>query len=134
MKITDIKITPPLGQQNRNWVLLKVFTDEGIVGLGEGRGASVGRLKKILIGQNPMNINKLHYDHLWGMQGAGAGVEIAASSSPARPALIAAAAASAAAIPESIALWLPLMRGRFTRPAEQPSSAPPGKADFGIDW
>lgn len=77
MKITDIKMTPPLGQQNRNWALLKVFTDEGIVGLGEGLGASVGRLKNILIGKNPMNINKLHYDHLWGMQGAGAGVEIA---------------------------------------------------------
>ncbi|HIE26534.1 TPA: mandelate racemase/muconate lactonizing enzyme family protein [Candidatus Poribacteria bacterium] len=77
MKITDIKMTPPLGKQNRNWVLLKIFTDEGIVGLGEGLGTSVGQLKNILIGKNPMNINKLHYDHLWGMKGAGAGVEIA---------------------------------------------------------
>ncbi len=35
MKITDIKITPSLGVENRHWVLLRVFTDEGIVGLGE---------------------------------------------------------------------------------------------------
>ncbi|MCZ6681107.1 MAG: mandelate racemase/muconate lactonizing enzyme family protein [Candidatus Poribacteria bacterium] len=78
MKITDIKITPPLGQQNRNWVLLKIFTDAGIVGLGEwNAGASIGRLKQALIGQNPLNINKLHYDHLWQMGGTGAGVEIA---------------------------------------------------------
>ncbi len=54
--------------------------------------------------------------------------------SPARPAAIAACAASAAALPDSIALWLPLIRGTFTRPTEQPSSTPPGNAAFGIDW
>ena len=78
MKITDVKTTPPLGQENRNWVLLKVFTDEGIVGLGEWTaGGSVQRLRNILVGQDPMNINRLHHDHLWNMKGAGAGVEIA---------------------------------------------------------
>lgn len=78
MKITDVKITPPLGPQNRNWVLMKVFTDAGIVGLGEWRaGGSVGQLKKLLVGQDPMNINRLHHDHLWRMQGAGAGIEFA---------------------------------------------------------
>ncbi len=30
-----------------------------------------------------------------------------------------------------MALWLPLMRGTLTKPAEQPISAPPGKASFG---
>ena len=78
MKITDVKVTPPLGAQNRNWVLMKVFTDEGIVGLGEWRaGASVERVKGLLVGRDPLNVNRLHNDHLWGMQGAGAGVEIA---------------------------------------------------------
>ena len=78
MKITDVKVTPPLGRENRNWVLLKVFTDEGIVGLGEWTaGGSVQRLRSILVGQDPMNINRLHHDHLWGMRGAGAEVEIA---------------------------------------------------------
>jgi len=81
MKITDVKITPPLGKQNRNWVLMKVFTDEGIVGLGEwSPGVARERfegLKRTLIGNDPLNINKLHYDHLWSMQGLGAGVELA---------------------------------------------------------
>ena len=46
----------------------------------------------------------------------------------------AAAAASAAIMPESMALWLPLMRGTFMKPASQPISAPPGNASFGTDW
>ena len=86
MKITDIKVTPPLGQKNRNWVLMKVSTDEDIVGLGEwAPGASKGsleRLKSMLVGRDPMNINKLHHSGqphrgLWGMGGLGAGVEFA---------------------------------------------------------
>ena len=40
VKITDIKITPPLGHINRDWRLLKISADEGIDGLGSG---SVGR-------------------------------------------------------------------------------------------
>jgi hypothetical protein len=47
--------------------------------------------------------------------------------------LSAAATCSAASIPDSIALWLPLMRGTFMNPAAQPSSAPPGKASLGTD-
>jgi len=80
MKITDAKITPPLGRENRNWVLLKIFTDEGIVGIGEWSPGSMERFKgfrNAIIGKDPMNINKLHYDMLWDMQGLGAGVEIA---------------------------------------------------------
>ena len=46
---------------------------------------------------------------------------------------MAANAASAASMPVLMALWLPLIRGTFTNPAEQPISAPPGKASFGID-
>ena len=54
MKITDGKVTPPLGQKNRNWVLVKVITNAGIVGLGEGAaGLSVDHLKRLLhIGDN----------------------------------------------------------------------------------
>ena len=78
MVITDVKVTPPLGRENRNWTLLKIITDEGIEGLGEWRaGGSSQQLKSLLIGRDPMNINQLHYDHLWQMQGAGAGVEFA---------------------------------------------------------
>jgi hypothetical protein len=42
-------------------------------------------------------------------------------------------AASAASMPVFMALWLPLMRGTFTKPAEQPIKAPPGKNSLGID-
>ena len=34
-------------------------------------------------------------------------------------------------MPVFIALWLPLMRGTFMKPAEQPISAPPGKGELG---
>jgi len=86
MKIVDVQITPPLGKENRNWVLLRILTDEGIVGLGEW-APGVGQerfaaLKNMLVGKDPLNINQLHYsgqpDHgLWAMGGLGAGVEIA---------------------------------------------------------
>ena len=81
MKITGIKITPPLGAKNRNWVPMKVLTNEGIVGLGEwspgASRASFESLKGELIGQDPLSINKLYYDYLWRRRGLGAGVEIA---------------------------------------------------------
>ena len=46
---------------------------------------------------------------------------------------MAANAASAAAMPDSMALCEPLMRGTFMKPAAQPTSTPPGKISFGID-
>jgi gluconate/galactonate dehydratase len=70
-------------------VLLKIFTDEGIVGLGEwAPGVSESKfqqLKSHLIGKNPLNINRMHHTgqpkhptpSLWAMKGLGAGVEIA---------------------------------------------------------
>ena len=33
-------------------------------------------------------------------------------------------------MPDFIAVWLPLIRGTFTKPAEQPISAPPGKDEL----
>jgi hypothetical protein len=46
-----------------------------------------------------------------------------------RSAEIASNAASAASMPDFIAVWLPLIRGTLTKPAEQPISAPPGKSE-----
>lgn len=86
MKITDVKITPKLGAQNRDWVLLKVETDEGVDGLGEwspqASDVQFNGVKRLLIGADPMNINALHHPSqphrgLWNMGGIGAGVEIA---------------------------------------------------------
>ena len=35
MKITDVKVTPSFGPYIRHWCPLKIFTDAGILGLGE---------------------------------------------------------------------------------------------------
>ena len=77
MKITEVKVTPSLGPENRHWALLNIVTDGGVEGLGEWRGGGVGQLKDLLVGQDPLNINRLHHDRLWQMRGVGAGVEIA---------------------------------------------------------
>ncbi|MBS12156.1 MAG: hypothetical protein CME19_11215 [Gemmatimonadetes bacterium] len=77
MKITDIKATPSLCPENRNWSLLRIDTDEGIPGFGEWVGAPVSELRNQLVGKDPRNVNEIHHDTLWRMQGRGAGVETA---------------------------------------------------------
>lgn len=77
MKITDIK--PYIVQaHNDNWVYVKVFTDEGITGVGECSletreqtvVAAVNELKRYLIGKDPMETEKNFYlcfrDEYWG--------------------------------------------------------------------
>ena len=69
MKIVDIK-TFVVYAYRVNFVFLKVYTDEGIVGLGEGtldtkENALLGAiedLRPLIIGKNPMNIEKLMHD------------------------------------------------------------------------
>ncbi|RLE80333.1 MAG: mandelate racemase/muconate lactonizing enzyme family protein [Thermoprotei archaeon] len=63
MKITDIRTTIVKG--NFEWTLVKVYTDENINGLGESYwGAGVveviERLKRSLIGENPLNVERLY--------------------------------------------------------------------------
>ncbi len=77
MKITDIK-TYIVHAHKDNWVFTKVFTDEGITGLGEssleGRENTVkeaiAELKRYLVGKNPFDIEKHLYkmfrDAYWG--------------------------------------------------------------------
>ena len=49
----------------RNWLFLKVYTDEGVVGLGECSGwprvieTAVQDLKALLIGEDPQHIERL---------------------------------------------------------------------------
>ncbi len=77
MKITDIK--PFIVQaHNDNWVYVKVYTDEGITGVGECSletreqtvSAAVLELKRSLVGQDPLDIERLFYlcfrDEYWG--------------------------------------------------------------------
>ena len=85
MKITDIKTylvnanedntlsaSRPRG---RNWLFVKVFTDEGVTGVGEGGGwpflveKAIQEMKHFLIGENPFAIERLWlklYDILHG--------------------------------------------------------------------
>lgn len=84
MKITDIKTflidaTPPggWGGGGRNWLFVKVETDEGIYGWGEASGwprviqTAIDDLKTILIGQDPARIELLWQKMLLGMMGHG---------------------------------------------------------------
>ena len=67
MKITDVKSFPVWGG-NRNFFFIKVETDAGIYGIGEGgitwrelaTAACVDHLKPLLIGEDPNRI-----EHLW---------------------------------------------------------------------
>ena len=80
MKITDIKTflmmagAPPVMSANRpgshswssrNWCFVKVYTDDGIVGIGEGSGwprvirTAIEDMKPILIGEDPAHIERL---------------------------------------------------------------------------
>ena len=87
MKITDIKTflmmagSPALKQSTswskRNWCFVKGYTDEGITGLGEGSGwprvveTAINDLKPIVIGEDPMNIERIWQKMLVSTMGAG---------------------------------------------------------------
>ncbi len=69
MKITDIKVFT-VDCFRTNWVFVKVYTDEGIDGVGEAtleykEKALIGaveHIKEAIIGQNPFNIEKIWHD------------------------------------------------------------------------
>lgn len=69
MKVTDIKVFQ-VDCFRTNWVFVKVYTDEGITGVGEGTleykekalCGAVEHIKEYLVGKNPLNIEK-HSDN-----------------------------------------------------------------------
>ena len=85
MKITDIKTylmdagatSPSGGWSHRNWLFVKVLTDEGIYGVGEGSGwprvveTAVKDLTPLLVGEDPFHIEKLWQKMLLAMMGHG---------------------------------------------------------------
>lgn len=50
------------------------------------------------------------------------------------PLVIAANVASAAKLPDFMALWVPLIFGTFKNPAVHPIRQPPGNDSLGMDW
>jgi L-alanine-DL-glutamate epimerase-like enolase superfamily enzyme len=84
MKITEIKTylmhangAGSSGWKARNWLFVKVFTDEGIYGVGEASGwprvveTAIKDLSTILIGENPFEIEKIWQKMLLAMMGHG---------------------------------------------------------------
>jgi galactonate dehydratase len=83
MKITEIKTylmhagVEGGGWKKRNWLFVKVFTDEGIYGVGEASGwprvveTAIQDLTGILIGENPFEIEKLWQKMFIAMMGHG---------------------------------------------------------------
>jgi len=85
MKITHVKTAAV--RANFEWILVRVLTDEGLVGLGEcywGAGVeTVARhLERLLVGEDPHNVDWLYQKMIRGMSGAGStgGTVVAAIS------------------------------------------------------
>jgi len=85
VKITDLKTAAVQG--NFEWILVRVYTDEGLVGLGEcywGVGVEnvVRWMKPLLLDEDPHNIDWLYQKMVRGMSGAGStgGTVVAAIS------------------------------------------------------
>ena len=65
-EITDVQTTMVDG--NYPWILVRVYTDAGVVGTGEsywggGDTEIIERMKPFLVGENPLDIDRL-YEHL----------------------------------------------------------------------
>src|SRR5205809_1433255 len=86
VKITDVKCMIVRGTWD--WNLIKIETDAGISGIGEaywGPGVKdlvLTQLKPLVIGEDPLNVDKLYHKMLLMSGGAGAisGVTITAAS------------------------------------------------------
>ncbi len=86
VKITDVKCMIVRGTWD--WNLIKIETDSGLYGIGEaywGWGVKdlvVNKLKQSLIGEDPLNVDKLYTKMLMDSAGAGAigGVTVSAAS------------------------------------------------------
>jgi galactonate dehydratase len=84
MKITEIKtylmhagVPDSSGWKARNWLFVKVFTDEGIYGVGEASGwprvveTAIQDLSAILVGDDPFEIEKIWQKMYLAMMGHG---------------------------------------------------------------
>lgn len=66
MRITDLK-SFVVGNPWKNWIFVKLFTDEGVCGLGEATGglesapieAQLNEISRFIVGENPLNPTRL---------------------------------------------------------------------------
>ena len=69
MKVTDVK-TFVVDCFRTNWVFVKIYTDEGITGVGEGTleykekalCGAIEHIKNYLVGKDPRQIEKHYHD------------------------------------------------------------------------
>lgn len=86
VKITDVKVMIVSGTWD--WNLIKIETDAGVYGIGEaywGSGVKefiLKELKPLLIGEDPLNVDKLYHYMLMSVAGQGAigGITVTAAS------------------------------------------------------
>src|SRR5947209_13526672 len=86
IKITDVKMMIVRGTWD--WNLIKIETDSGLYGIGEaywGWGVKdlvLNKMKGIIVGEDPLNVDKLYTKMLMQSAGAGAigGVTVTAAS------------------------------------------------------
>lgn len=74
IEITDIQTTAVDG--NYQWNLVRIYTDAGVTGTGEayfgdGVMAEIENLKEHLIGENPLDIDRLYEHMIWRTSGQG---------------------------------------------------------------
>ncbi len=74
VEITDVQTTRVEG--NFTWILVRVYTDAGIVGTGEsywGAGVAeiITRLESVLVGENPCDIDRLYATMIRALSGEG---------------------------------------------------------------
>lgn len=73
-EITDVQTTMIDG--NYPWILVRIYTDAGVVGTGEsywggGDTAIIERIKPFLVGENPLDIDRLYEHMIQKMSGEG---------------------------------------------------------------
>ena len=73
-EITDVQTTMVDG--NYPWILVRVYTDAGVVGTGEsywggGDTAIIERMEPFLVGENPLDIDRLYEHMIQKMSGEG---------------------------------------------------------------
>src|SRR5512133_1060269 len=86
VKITDVKMMIVRGTWD--WNLIKIETDSGLYGIGEAywrwgvKDLVLNKLKSIVVGEDPLNVDKLYTKMLRQSAGAGAiaGVTVTAAS------------------------------------------------------